>query len=286
MIDPKTHRVHTSFNQTVAATGRLSSSAPNLQNIPARTELGQKIREAFIAEKNSKLIAFDYSQIELRILAHFSEDKKLIEAFKGDLDIHAVTASQIFKVPLEAVTSQQRRAAKTINFGIIYGMGALSLAESLKISRTEAQEYINKYFENYHDVREFLNSILEGAKEKGYVETLYGRRRYFPEIAGPASRFRSFAERAAINAPLQGTAADIIKLAMVRVRGQTPLSRRTEVSVPKMILQVHDELVFEVPEEEVSVVSKSITKIMEEIVELKVPLKVSCGFGNSWAEAG
>jgi DNA polymerase-1 len=137
-----------------------------LQNIPARTELGQKIREAFIAEKNSKLIAFDYSQIELRILAHFSEDKKLIEAFKGDLDIHAVTASQIFKVPLEAVTSQQRRAAKTINFGIIYGMGALSLAESLKISRTEAQEYINKYFENYHDVREFLNSILEGAKEK------------------------------------------------------------------------------------------------------------------------
>lgn len=282
LIDPKTNRVHTSFNQTVTATGRLSSSEPNLQNIPIRTEIGQKIREAFMAEKGSKLLAFDYSQIELRILAHFSEDKKLIEAFANDLDIHSATASQIFKVPLEEVTSEMRRTAKTINFGVIYGMGALSLAEGLKISRSEAQKYIEEYFNNYFDVREYLNNTLAEAREKGFVTTLFGRRRYFPEIAGPASKFRSFAERAAINAPLQGSAADVIKLAMVKIH-QALKEKKFQA---KMILQVHDELIFEAPEAEVNSVTKLVKETMENACELKVPLKVSVGVGANWAEAG
>lgn len=282
LIDKKTGRVHTSFNQTVAATGRLSSSAPNLQNIPIRTEIGQTIRQAFIAEKGNVLLAFDYSQIELRLLAHLSGDKKLIAAFEEDLDIHSATASQIFKVPVAQVTSEMRRAAKTINFGVIYGMGAMSLSEGLKISRSDAQKYIDDYFQNYFDVREFLNHTLEEARQNGFVSTIFGRRRYFPEIAGPASRFRSFAERAAINAPLQGSAADIIKLAMVKIQA----TLKEKKLKTKMILQVHDELIFEAPQDEIKKVTVQVTEIMENIFQLKVPLKVSVGEGKNWAEAG
>jgi DNA polymerase-1 len=280
-INPTTHRVHTSYNQAVASTGRLSSTDPNLQNIPVRTEEGRRIREAFIAEKGYRLLAADYSQIELRIMAHLSDDAGLVSAFENGLDVHRATAAEVFGVPLEAVDSDQRRSAKAINFGLIYGMSAFGLAKQLDIGRGEAQEYINLYFDRYPGVKRYMDETRALAKEQGFVETVFGRRLYLPDINARNAQLRNYAERTAINAPMQGTAADIIKRAMITVDGWL---RRESVDA-RIIMQVHDELVLEVKAGELDAVGDEVRRLMVDSATLKVPLEVDVGVGNSWEEA-
>ncbi|MCC6295814.1 MAG: DNA polymerase I [Pseudomonadales bacterium] len=281
MIDPDTGRIHTSYHQAVTATGRLSSSDPNLQNIPVRTAEGRRIRQAFIAPAGCRILAADYSQIELRIMAHLSGDTGLRHAFAAGLDIHSATAAEVFGVPLEAVTAEQRRSAKAINFGLIYGMSAFGLGRQLSLGRNQAQEYIDRYFERYPGVRAYMETTRAAAAERGYVETLYGRRLYVPEIRDRNTQRRQAAERAAINAPLQGTAADIIKRAMIAVDAW--LDR--EKLGARMILQVHDELVLEVPQAELDAVRAGIATLMAGAAELAVPLVVDVGVGANWDEA-
>ena len=281
LINPTTGKVHTSFNQTVTATGRLSSSNPNLQNIPIRDEQGKEIRRAFIAENGCLFLSADYSQVELRIMAHLSGDKRMIAAFENDHDIHAATAANIYKVPLESVTSEMRRKAKTANFGIIYGISAFGLAERLGIPRSEAKELIDSYFATFPEVRTYIDEAVATARKNCFVETLLHRKRYLPDIASHNATVRAFAERNAVNAPIQGTAADIIKIAMVRIDER--LER--EGLKTQMILQVHDELNFNVPLDELERVQTLVREEMEGAYQLRVPLKVDIGTGHNWLEA-
>lgn len=281
-INTTTGRVHTSYNQAVTATGRLSSSDPNLQNIPIRHEEGRLIRKAFIAPKNHLLLASDYSQIELRIMAHLSDDPALKRAFDNDWDVHAATASEIFSTPLDAVTSEQRRRAKAINFGLIYGMSSFGLAKQLGVSRNDARDYMKQYFARYPGVEAYMEKTREQAHNQGYVETLLGRRLYLPEINSNNKMRQKAAERTAINAPMQGTAADIIKKAMLSIATW----QQTEVGQhARMIMQVHDELVFEVQEHAIDNVKRAVQACMENAVELSVPLRVSMGTGTNWDDA-
>jgi len=280
MADPQTGRVHTNFSQAVAVTGRLASSEPNLQNIPVRTEEGRRIREAFIPAPGCKLLSADYSQIELRIMAHIAEDANLLEAFATGKDVHQATAAEIFGIPLADVSSEQRRYAKVINFGLIYGMSAFGLAGNLGIERGAAQNYIAKYFERYPGVAQYMERTRLEAREKGYVETVFGRRLWLPEIKSNGPR-RQGAERAAINAPMQGTAADLIKLAMIAVENWL----EKEQLKTKMLLQVHDELVFDVPMDEIELLKAKLPDLMCQVAQLKVPLVVSIGIGDNWEEA-
>ncbi|MBX2849764.1 MAG: DNA polymerase I [Acidiferrobacterales bacterium] len=281
MINPKSGRVHTSYHQAVAATGRLSSSDPNLQNIPIRTEEGRRIREAFIAPRGRQIVALDYSQIELRIMAHLSEDRTLLNAFKNDLDIHRATAAEIFETSLEKVSGEQRRHAKAVNFGLIYGMSAFGLAKQLDVERKQAQIYIDQYFSQYPGVKDYMESTREFARENGYVETVFGRRLYLPDIRSRNGIVRQYAERTAINAPMQGTAADIIKKAMIEV-DQWIGKENSSIS---MIMQVHDELVFEIDQDCVEDHCSSLVKIMQDVANLKVPLIVDAGRGDNWSTA-
>ena len=281
MINPRTHRIHTSYHQAVTATGRLSSTDPNLQNIPVRTQEGRRIRHAFIAPEGYKIVAADYSQIELRIMAHLSQDKGLLDAFSKGADIHSATAAEVFKVDLEQVTSDQRRSAKAINFGLIYGMSAFGLAKQLGISRKDAAQYIDHYFETYPGVQNYMDDVRIKAQEQGYVETLFGRRLYLPEIKAKNAMRRQGAERTAINAPMQGTAADIIKRAMVSVDNWLACS---DFDV-RMIMQVHDELVFEVRETQVDAFVDAVKQQMANAAELDVPLLVEAGVGDNWEQA-
>lgn len=281
MINPVSKRIHTSYHQAGTATGRLSSSDPNLQNIPVRTPEGRRVRQAFIPATGCKMVAADYSQIELRIMAHLSEDPSLLKAFAEGQDIHRATAAEVFAVATEEVTADMRRSAKAINFGLIYGMSAFGLARQLNIGRKQAAEYIELYFERYPGVQSYMNNIRHSAAELGYVETFFGRRLYLPEISSRNGMRRQAAERTAINAPMQGTAADIIKLAMIHVDDWLT---STELQ-SRMIMQVHDELVLEVPESELEMVSQGLIEKMEHAVELLVPLVVDVGVGNNWDEA-
>jgi DNA polymerase-1 len=282
MINQATGRVHTSYNQAVAITGRLASSDPNLQNIPIRTPEGRKVREAFIAPKGSVIMSADYSQIELRIMAHLSKDKRLIQAFKNNEDIHKITAAEIFNTSLESISNEQRRYAKVINFGLIYGMSPFGLAKNLNIEISAAKNYIDRYFTQYPSVKKYMEDAKQTAKEKGYVETFFGRRLWLPEINGSNGIMRAAAERAAINGPMQGTAADLIKLAMIEVHKWI----QTEPNIKgKMIMQVHDELVFEVPNNEVQTFKKIIPKLMAEVASLSVPLIADMGEGDNWEQA-
>ncbi len=269
-------RIHSTFNQALTATGRLSSIDPNLQNIPIKTERGARVRKAFIAEKDQVLLSVDYSQIELRVLAHFSDDPNLIRAFEQDLDIHTATASEVFSVKLADVTSEMRRTAKAVNFGIAYGQGAFGLAETLGIPRGEAQDIIKRYFERFSRVQNYIEDTIAKAKEQGFVTTLDGRRRYIDELKSSNGMIRKFGERAAINAPIQGSASDIVKRAMIEL---------SKTSKLKMILQVHDELIFEGAPQEVQREAPQIVKIMESVVHLKVPLKANMAIGLNWDEA-
>ena len=281
MINASTGRVHTSYNQAVAITGRLASSDPNLQNIPVRSAEGRRIREAFIAPAGSVIVSADYSQIELRIMAHLSQDAGMLKAFANNEDIHRHTAAEIFGVELTAVNSEQRRYAKVINFGLIYGMSAFGLAQNLNIDRASAQSYIERYFARYPGVRDYMQSTRDMAKQRGFVETYFGRRLWVPEINSPNGMRRAGAERAAINAPMQGTAADLIKLAMIAVDqwlGEAKLQT-------KLIMQVHDELVLEVPESELAVVKAKLTELMQGVAQLSVPLLVEVGVGKNWESA-
>jgi len=280
-ISNETGRIHTSYHQAVTATGRLSSSSPNLQNIPIRTSEGRRIREAFIAPNNYSILAADYSQIELRIMAHLSSDESLLLAFSAGEDIHRKTAAEVLGIAAEKVSQEQRRWAKAINFGLMYGMSAFGLAKQLGIGRHQAQEYIDLYFEKYPKVQSFMDATKERAREQGYIETLYGRRLYLPDINSKNGLRRKYAERSAINAPMQGSAADIIKLAMIDVDRWL----KDEKIAAKIIMQVHDELVLEVKSELASEVRQEITRIMESTVSLKVPLIVDAGIGNNWDEA-
>lgn len=280
-INPDTGRVHTSFNQAQTSTGRLSSSNPNLQNIPIRTSEGRRIREAFVAKEGHILLSADYSQVELRLMAHFSQDETMITAFREGKDIHAATAAEVFRTPLEKVTSQERRAAKAINFGLIYGMGAFGLAKQLGISRTQAQEYISLYFSRYPGVLNYMDQTKERAREQGYVETLLGRRLYLPGIQSSNAIARSGAERIAINAPLQGTAADIIKLAMLKV--DRLLREKPEIEA-KMLLQVHDELILESSLASEKLATELLIAAMTDVIEIDVPLIVEVGRGKNWDE--
>ena len=281
MADPKTGRVHTNFSQATAVTGRLASSDPNLQNIPVRTEEGRRIREAFIPADGCKLLSADYSQIELRIMAHIAEDENLLEAFRTGKDVHQATAAEIFGVPLGDVNSEQRRYAKVINFGLIYGMSAFGLAGNLGIERSAAQNYIAKYFDRYPGVAQYMEQTRLEARENGYVETVFGRRLWLPEIKGSNGPRRQGAERAAINAPMQGTAADLIKLAMIAAQNWL----EQEQLQTKMLLQVHDELVFDVPFDELEILQAKLPDLMCNVAVLKVPLVVSIGIGDNWEEA-
>jgi len=280
-VDKETQRVHTSYHQAVAATGRLSSSDPNLQNIPVRTEEGRRIRQAFIAAPGYKMVAADYSQIELRIMAHLSGDKGLLDAFAKGLDVHTATAAEVFAVSTDEVTKDQRRSAKAINFGLIYGMSAFGLAKQLDITRPEAQDYVDRYFKRYPGVKDYMEQTKEKAKEDGYVETVFGRRLYLHEINAKNGMRRQYAERTAINAPMQGTAADIIKRAMINLDKEIQLEKFDM----RMIMQVHDELIFEIKESEVDQAINLITEKMEHAAELTVPLVVDVGIGINWDEA-
>ncbi len=282
MVNSKTKRVHTSYHQAVTATGRLSSRDPNLQNIPVRNEEGRRIRQAFIAREGFKIVAADYSQIELRIMAHLSQDKGLLDAFAQGKDIHRATASEVFGIPLEEVTSEQRRSAKAINFGLIYGMSAFGLSQQIGVERREAQRYMDLYFERYPGVLDYMERTRKQASEQGYVETLDGRRLYLPEINSKNAIRRKASEREAINAPMQGTAADIIKKAMIAVDNWICNECPADVH---MIMQVHDELVFEVRESYLENANLMIHKLMESSMELAIPLKVEVGVGNNWDEA-
>ncbi|WP_114327762.1 DNA polymerase I [Candidatus Colwellia aromaticivorans] len=282
MVSPKTGRVHTSYHQAVTATGRLSSTDPNLQNIPIRSEQGRKIRRAFIAPKDHKIVAIDYSQIELRIMAHLSNDKGLVTAFSEGKDVHRATAAEIFAVELDEVTTDQRRSAKAINFGLIYGMSAFGLAKQLNIGRHQAQEYQDKYFERYPGVLTYMEETRQQASEQGFVETLYGRRLYLPDINAKNGLRKKAAERAAINAPMQGTAADIIKKAMLAVAAW--LSEQNDDRI-KMTMQVHDELIFEIHQDIVEETTAKLVELMNNAVELSVPLIAEAGIGDNWEEA-
>jgi DNA polymerase I len=281
LINHKTGRIHTSFNQTVTSTGRLSSSEPNLQNIPVKGEWGKRIRETFIAEKGHLLLSADYSQVELRLLAHLSNDKGLIDAFRKDLDIHSRTAAEIFGIANEKVTPDIRRVAKTVNFGVIYGISPFGLSETLSISGNDARKYIEQYFERHPGVKEYIDKSIDEARKKGYVSTLFGRKRSIPEILSKNVTVRQQGERLAINSPIQGTAADIIKVAMINIARRL----REHNLKAKMILQVHDELLFELPPHELAILTDIIRQEMEGVMTLSVPLKVDIHYGNNWAEA-
>jgi DNA polymerase-1 len=280
-IAARSGRVHTSYHQAVAATGRLSSTDPNLQNIPVRTPEGRRIRQAFVAPPGRVLLAADYSQIELRIMAHLSADQGLLSAFADDLDIHLATAAEVFGLSLADVSAEQRRSAKAINFGLMYGMSAFGLGKQLRIARSEAQTYIDLYFERYPRVKAFMDEIRERARSDGYVETLFGRRLYLPEINDRNPQRRQYAERSAINAPMQGTAADIIKKAMIAVHRWI----EEEKAPARMIMQVHDELVLEVDEDAREEVRDRVVALMSGAVNLSVALRVDAGFGSNWDEA-
>jgi DNA polymerase-1 len=280
-IDPRTGRIHTSYHQAVAATGRLSSSDPNLQNIPIRTAEGRRIRQAFIAPQGHKLLAADYSQIELRIMAHLSGDEGLLDAFAREQDVHRATAAEVFGTPLGEVTADQRRSAKAINFGLIYGMSAFGLGKQLKIERSEAQAYVDRYFERYPGVRRYMDQTREMARRAGRIPCSHSRRLYLPEINARNAQRRQYAERSAINAPMQGTAADIIKRAMIGVAAWLEAERPRA----RLIMQVHDELVIEVPDADVADVGAAVKRIMESAAELRVPLRADQGFGVNWDEA-
>ncbi|WP_129594485.1 DNA polymerase I [Seramator thermalis] len=281
LINPRSGKIHTSFNQTVAATGRLSSTNPNLQNIPVRDERGKEMRKVFIPDEGCVFASSDYSQIELRIMAHLSADKNMVEAFLHDQDIHAATASKIYHVPIEEVTADMRRKAKTANFGIIYGITPFGLSERLSISRSEAKQLIDEYFETFPDVKRYMDKSIATARTKGYVETIFGRKRYLPDINSRNANVRGFAERNAINAPIQGSAADIIKVAMIKIHDRFAKEKLKS----KMILQVHDELDFNVVEEELDTVRKIVVEEMEHACKLIVPLKTDFGYGKNWLEA-
>ena len=274
-------RIHSNFTMTVTATGRLSSVEPNLQNIPVRKEQGSEIRKMFVAPPGHVLVDADYSQIELRLLAHISGDKTMQEAFRKGEDIHAVTASQVFGVPLDQVTPAMRSRAKAVNFGIVYGISAFSLAQDIGVYQSEAKAYIDAYLAKYHGVREYMADIIESAKRDGYVSTLYGRRRYLPELKVANFNTRSFGERVARNMPIQGSAADIMKLAMVHVERRL----REEGLQARIILQVHDELIVECPEVEAEQAARILTEEMEQVAELSVPLTVDAHWGRNWMEA-
>ena len=281
-VSPKTGKVHTTFNQALTATGRLSSSKPNLQNIPIRTERGKEIRKAFIpSREDGVILSADYSQIELRIMAHLSQDSHLLDAFRHGLDVHSATAAKIFRTGIENVTPEQRRIAKTANFGIIYGISAFGLSQRLKISRSEAKKIIDDYFENFPSVSTYIETVIASVREKGYAETLFGRRRYLPDINSRNATVRSLAERNAINAPIQGTAADIIKKAMINVDARLKASGLQS----KMVLQVHDELVFDALASEAEALKKIVSEEMGNVIELSVPLTVDCNYGKNWLEA-
>ncbi|MGZ3667693.1 MAG: DNA polymerase, partial [Ktedonobacterales bacterium] len=280
LINTDDGRVHTSFNQTIAATGRLSSSNPNLQNIPVRTEVGRRIRRAFLADEDAYLLTADYSQIELRILAHITHEPALVAAFEHDEDIHAATAAQLFKVPIGEVTPDQRRLAKTVNFAVLYGQSAFGLARVTNMSNAEAAEFIRNYEATFPHVREYTQATLHQARTQGYVQTLLGRRRYFPDLGGMPVNLRQAAEREAINMPIQGTNADMIKIAMVHLQRQLE-----ELHLgARMILQVHDELVLEVPDPEVDAVSEMVRDAMVGAMKLDVPVKVEMKTGRNWYE--
>jgi len=281
MVNSRTGRVHTSYSQAVAVTGRLSSSDPNLQNIPIRTPEGRRIREAFIAPPGCRIMSADYSQIELRIMAHLSDDESLLRAFAEGIDVHRATASEIFGIPAAEVSSEQRRYAKVINFGLIYGMSAFGLASNLGIDRDAARHYIERYFARYPGVKRFMDETRVRAREQGYVETVFGRRLWLAEIASPSGPRRAAAERAAINAPMQGTAADLIKLSMIEVERWL----ETAGLATRLIMQVHDELVLEVPEHEIERVRETLGRLMTGVASLKVPLEVETGVGANWEQA-
>jgi DNA polymerase-1 len=282
LVNPKTGRVHTSFNQTIAATGRLSSSDPNLQNIPIRTEIGRAIRKAFLpGSPDMLLMSADYSQIELRVMAHVSGDEGLVEAFQRDEDIHATTAAKVFGVPAAEVSRDMRRKAKEVNFGIMYGIGPFGLGNRLEISQSEARDIITRYFERFPRVKQYINDTIESARRTGYVTTLLGRRRYLPDINSRNQNIRGNAERQAINMPIQGTAADMIKLAMIRLDEEILQRKRRS----RMLLQVHDELVFEVPAAEVEEFQKVVVEKMQTALPLTVPVRVDVGTGRNWLEA-
>ncbi len=281
MVNPDTGRVHTNYAQAVAITGRLASNDPNLQNIPARTAEGRRIREAFIAPHGSKIVSADYSQVELRIMAHISQDASLLKAFEAGEDIHRATAAEIFSVAPKSVDAEQRRYAKVINFGLIYGMSAFGLAGQLGIERAAAQQYMDRYFTRYPGVAEYMRVTREQAREQGYVETVFGRRLWLPEIRSGNGARRQGAERAAINAPMQGTAADLIKLAMIAVQHWLDSDKLKA----KLIMQVHDELVLEVPDQEVDAVKKKLPQLMSGVAKLAVPLVVDVGSGPNWDQA-
>jgi DNA polymerase-1 len=280
-INPDTGRVHTSYAQAIASTGRLSSNDPNLQNIPIRTPEGRRIREAFIAAPGARIVSADYSQIELRIMAHISGDEGLLRAFANNEDIHRATAAEVFGVEPDAVSSEQRRYAKVINFGLIYGMSAFGLASQLNIERSAAQQYIDLYFQRYPGVKNYMDSTRAQAKQQGYVETVFGRRLWLPEINSSNAARRQGAERAAINAPMQGTAADLVKLAMIAVQGWLEEKKLQA----RLIMQVHDELVLEVPQAELHQVKEKVRHLMCHVAELRVPLEVGMGEGGNWDEA-
>ena len=281
-ISPVTGKIHTTFNQALTATGRLSSSKPNLQNIPIRTERGKEIRKAFVPSRPGGIIlSADYSQIELRIMAHLSCDMHLINAFRNGQDVHAMTAAKIFGIDPEEVTAEQRRIAKTANFGIMYGISAFGLSQRLHIGRAEAKKIIEDYFINFPAISAYIEDTLASAREFGYVETLFGRRRYLPDINSKNGTVRALAERTAINAPIQGTSADIIKLAMINV-----LKKISEEGLKsRMILQIHDELLFDTIPEEVERLKKIVCDEMQNVIELSIPLTVDCNYGNNWLEA-
>jgi DNA polymerase-1 len=281
MVNPNTGRVHTNYAQAVAITGRLASNDPNLQNIPVRTGEGRRIREAFVAPPGSRIVSADYSQIELRIMAHISGDEAMLRAFAEGVDIHRATAAEIFGIAPDEVDSEQRRYAKVINFGLIYGMSAFGLAQNLQIERAAAANYIDRYFARFAGVKQYMDETRLAAKAKGYVETVFGRRLWLPEINSPNGPRRAGAERAAINAPMQGTAADLIKLAMIAVQGWL----ESEQLATRMVMQVHDELVLEVPEAELELVKAKLPELMAGVAELKVPLVAETGVGGNWEEA-
>jgi len=278
IIHPKTGKIHTHYQPSNAATGRLSSDNPNLQNIPVRTENGRKLRKGFVASKGRTLLSADYSQVELRLLAHFSQDENMLKAFKNDLDIHRQTAAEVFEVPLEKVTKDQRNGAKAINFGLMYGQTSFGLSQALRISQGEAKKYITSYFNNFQSVKSYLDGLKELAEQTGYAVTLFGRKRNLPDIKSTNRQIKAMAERVAINSPIQGTAADIIKLAMINI--QDLIKKRNLKS--RMILQVHDELIFDVVPEELEVMKVLVVEQMEGAVSLTVPLKVEMGTGNNW----
>ena len=280
VVNPDTGRVHTSLNQTVAVTGRLSSTEPNLQNIPIRLPLGREIRKIFVPSQDCQLVDADYSQIELRILAHMSDDDNMKRAFLEEIDVHAMTASQVFDLPLEEVTSLERSRAKEVNFGIVYGMSDYGLSENLNISRAEAKTYIEQYFSKYSSVKAFMDSTIEKCRQEGFVTTLFDRKRQIPEINHKNFNLRSFAERTAMNTPIQGTAADIMKIAMIKVHRELIDGGYKS----RLILQVHDELIVDTVEDELESVKDIVMRNMEEAAQLSVPLKVDLNVGNSWFE--